>query len=130
MRLSELEPSLKKIVVKVEIWDIRNEDGSTGTKTGDRYYFHQVDKIEEADGIWFLCPKCFKENNGSIGTHSVACWRPRIPQNDHLTGPGRWELVGTSFDDLSLVANPTSVKIEGGCNAHFTVSKGEIIWNA
>ena len=130
MKLTDLEPSLKKIVVKEDTWTRRKEDGSDEQVTGPRYYFHEVETIAEADGIWFLCPKCFRDNgNSNVGTHCVSCWRPRVEQSEHLTGPGRWELVGNNFNDLSLVANPTSVQLEGGCNAHFTVSNGEIIWN-
>jgi len=129
MRLSELEPSLKKIERRPDTWTRRKEDGSDEQVSGLRTYFVEVQTISEADGIWFLCPKCFRDNGGNVGTHSVACWRPSIPLSDDLTGPGRWELVGTDFNNISLVANPTSVQINGGCNAHFTVSNGEIIWN-
>lgn len=87
---------------------------------------HYVDKIEEAQGIIFLCPKCFLENKGSKGTHSVICWNPTVPQ-DRNPKPGRWNLVGTGYDDLSLVNGSSSVALNGGCNAHFYVKNGEII---
>lgn len=109
MRLSELEPEFLKI-------------------TGSGFKRIGVNR-DEADGIYFLCPKCFTQNNGAAGTHSIICWRPGVPQTI-APYPGRWELVGTSFEDLSLVANPTSVQLMSGCNAHFTVSNGNIIRNS
>lgn len=89
-------------------------------------YFLRVDTIENADGILFLCPKCFVNNKGDIGTHSVICWRPRVP-GDVDPKPGRWEFTGTGLDDLSLVAGSSSVHLTGeGCGAHFHVVNGEI----
>jgi hypothetical protein len=79
-----------------------------------------------AEGILFLCPKCFIENKGVAGTHSVICWRPCVP--DHVEPkPGRWEFQGTGFSDLTLVAHQSSVHLTGeGCGAHFRMEKGEI----
>lgn len=74
----------------------------------------------------FLCPKCF-EGSGrtSRGVHSIVCWRPRVPAGVS-PAPGRWELEGTGFEDLSLVARMSSVHLQGGCNAHFHVERGAI----
>lgn len=60
-----------------------------------------VDTIDEADGVMFLCPGCFARNGGAEGTHVVICWEPSVPL-DVSPGPGRWPLVGTSLDDLTL----------------------------
>lgn len=129
MKISELEPSFLKLVVKVETWKTRSEDGVEGEATGDRHYYHKVETVEEADGVGFLCPLCFKNNGGNVGTHLVMCWRPKMPLDIGLTGPGRWELVGSNFDNLSLVAGSSSVQLQGGCNAHFTITNGEVIWH-
>ena len=40
--------------------------------------------------------------------------------------PGRWQLVGDTFETLSLIADSSSVLLLGGCNAHFFVSHGYI----
>lgn len=80
--------------------------------------------FEEADGIHFLCPRCFETNGGEVGTHSIICYRPRVSL-DRSPGPGRWEFRGTSLDDLWLVASSSSVSLQGGCNAHFMVENGE-----
>src|SRR5574342_554084 len=92
MRLTELEPSFLK----------RLDD-----KT-----FRRNTPFAEADGIIFLCPKCFVANKGPIGTHSVICWRPHVPQTTTPV-PGRWEFQGTGFDDLTLVAGSSSVLLHG-----------------
>lgn len=94
-------------------------------KVEDQTHFRHVIKIEEADGVWFLCPKCFRDNGGAEGTHGVVCWRPKVPQSISPVG-GRWEMRGTGLHDLSLVAGSSSVHVGGGCNAHFFVTDGEI----
>lgn len=80
-----------------------------------------------SDGVRFLCPKCFIENGGAVGTHCIVTWVPRIPVTPDLIGPGRWEMSGTGVDDVSFSAKPTSsIQLEGGCKAHFSITKGEI----
>ncbi len=82
--------------------------------------------FDEADGVWFLCPKCYAAHgNSAVGTHWVCCWRPRVPQT-WSPQPGRWEFQGTSLDDLTLVAGSSSVLITSGCMAHFFVRNGHI----
>jgi len=43
--------------------------------------------------------------------------------------PGRWEFIGTSFENLSLVAGSSSIQLTSGCMAHFTITNGDIIFN-
>lgn len=81
--------------------------------------------IQDADGIMFLCPVCYLKNGGPVGTHSIICWHPRVPQKISPTG-GRWEMLGTGIDDLTLKANSSSVLLTGGCNAHFFIQNGTI----
>lgn len=96
-------------------------------RVGPHTYLIPVESVAEADGVVFLCPKCFQENNGPVRTHSVVCWRPRVPQGENIEGPGRWEFEGTGLHDLTLVAGSSSVLLTGGCNAHFFVRGGEIV---
>ena len=89
-----------------------------------------VDTIEQAAGVRFLCPKCFLANGGSVGTHGVICWGPAVSQDFQPT-PGRWELNGTGFGDLTLTgagerSNSVQLTNEGGCKAHFHVTNGKI----
>lgn len=92
MKLTELEPTFLK-------WK-------------DDSHFELTDIINEADGVQFLCPKCFVANKGKIGTHSIVCWQPNVPQTT-TPRPGRWNLVGSSYDDLTLVNGSSSVLVRG-----------------
>ena len=97
---------------------VSDDDGHT--------YHQRCTDIADAEGVSFLCPTCFESNGGSVGTHGIICWSPNVPQTFAPT-PGRWELVGTSMDDLSLVAGSSSVALTGdGCKAHFFVTNGSI----
>lgn len=96
MRLTALEPTFLKVI--------------------DDSHFESDVSFADADGILFLCPKCFLANGGRVGTHSVICWRPpRVPQTIHPI-PGRWEFEGSGFDDLTLKAGSSSILLNGnGC---------------
>lgn len=87
-------------------------------------FLEKVDSIAEADGVIFLCPKCFVENKGPVGTHSVLCWSPKVPPTLNPK-PGRWNLVGTGLHDLSLVAGSSSVLLTAGCRWHGFVRNGD-----
>jgi hypothetical protein len=91
----------------------------------ERSWRHEGVSLEESDGVMFLCPKCFTANSGPIGTHSVICWRPHVPQTI-TPKPGRWSFHGSSLADLTLVAGSSSILLTGGCNAHFYVRNGQI----
>lgn len=106
MKLAELEPQFVR-------------------RTGHDEW-EDVDSVDDADGILFLCPKCFETNGGPRRTHMVLCWRPGVPQTQ-APRPGRWEMEGTGYDDLTLVAGSSSVFLKGpGCGAHFFVRDGQI----
>jgi hypothetical protein len=137
--LRDLEAKLVRLEVRVEkcrrvrpeVWAVRQEgpfaDEDFYDWEGPTDHIVEVDAIALADGVMFLCPKCFDDPPiGPIGTHSVICWSPTIGQ-DHGPKPGRWNLVGTSIDDLTLVAGSSSVLLQGGCDAHFFVRDGRIV---
>src|SRR5262245_20074311 len=98
----------------------------------DDRHFQYVDTLAEAHGILFLCPKCWVTNGGAVGTHAVICWNPSVPQTTQPT-PGRWNLVGTGFDDLSLVAGSSSILLPGdgkgknGCGWHGWIKEGNVL---
>lgn len=113
MKLTDLRPQF----VRFE----RNDEGTLWRPT---------DRIEDAHGILFLCPKCFAEKGGEVGCHSVICWsRSRGVPDDASPGPGRWALNGTGYADLTLDADPPntarSVQLNGGCDWHGHVTNGE-----
>lgn len=87
--------------------------------------------LDTADGIIFLCPKCYLENGKSkVGVHSVICWfEGRVP-DDATPGPGRWTPRGTGFADLTFVPGerhkPVSVRLLGGCQWHGHIANGNV----
>jgi hypothetical protein len=94
MKLSELEPTFLVIV--------------------DEKTMRHTDDIQGADGVMFLCPKCYGHNAGPVGTHQVLCWQPHVPQSRDPK-PGRWRLVGTGYADLTLVAGSSSILLMSWC---------------
>lgn len=95
-----------------------------------KVYLPGVETIELAHGVMFLCPKCFSDNRGPVGTHSVICWSSSAGAPDEATpGPGRWKMDGTGFDDLSLngeSGKSRSVALKGGCAWHGYVTNGMV----
>jgi hypothetical protein len=91
----------------------------------DAVYLTTVETLAEADGIRFLCPLCFKNNGGKVGTHSVICWfKGKVP-DDADPKPGRWNPQGTGLHDLTFVEpGAFSVQLLGGCNWHGFVKNG------
>lgn len=98
--------------------------------------YERTDKFTEADGIGFLCPKCYTDNpreDKTITTHSIICWKRHIPQTTPPT-LGRWNFSGTDYNDLTLTPSVNlDIRNEDGtrkypneCNAHFHISNGEI----
>ena len=102
MKLTDLEPEWTKWISDTES--------------------RRVPTMAEADGLWFLCPKCFQTNEGNVGTHMVLCWKPHVPQTTSPK-PGRWMMTGTGFHDLTL---SPSVHLSGeGCGWHGFIKNGE-----
>lgn len=97
----------------------------------DGVFLVPVPTLAEAQGVCFLCPKCFAEKGGPVGTHSIICWsRSRGTPDDADPKPGRWKMDGTGIDDLTLNADPPStarsVQLNGGCNWHGHITNGEV----
>jgi hypothetical protein len=88
-----------------------------------------VQTIAEADGLWFICPKCYESHGGFVGTHGIICWGPRVA-TDVMPGPGRWALQGDTLENISLgPAYPGanfSVQLNGACEWHGFVQNGEV----
>jgi hypothetical protein len=123
VRLRELEPQFARREIRP---CSPGPDCSVVSPHTEHEYWVPVDAIAEADGVQFLCPKCFIANGGDVGTHSIMCWRPRVPA-DVDPKPGRWELDGTGLDDLTLRAGSSSILLSGpGCGAHFFIRNGSI----
>lgn len=99
-----------------------------------RYEYHCVQTVAEADSLTFLCPACFEKNNGSVGTHSVHVTFANRNVPDEAgsrgsNGPTRWDVSGTTLDDLvlspSIQLNPTAKPEDDCCKWHgFVGSSG------
>lgn len=141
MKLAELDPRFVRREVRIEAYeragptcDYRNPahihtPACWEMFTGPRVYLPFVDRIEDAQGVDFLCPKCFVANVGPIGTHRVLCWsRSRGIPDDAEPGPGRWLLVGSGIADLTLNGDggSRSVALTSGCHWHGFVTAGEV----
>ena len=99
----------------------------------ERRGWEETGHIPEADGVIFKCPECLKGKGPSgVGVHSIICWRPRVPVDpERFTGPGRWEIQATCWEDFTLVAGSSSVFLsESACHAHFLVQSGEVTFTA
>lgn len=127
--LGDLNPKFLRYGTRREMGTFRQPDGSDVTRMHDQVYLTHVDRIEDAQGVQFLCPKCFVANGGAVGTHRVICWsRSRGVPDDANPAPGRWKLDGTGLHDLTLNGDPgsRSVKLTGdGCQWHGYITNGE-----
>jgi hypothetical protein len=93
----------------------------------DEHSYRVVGTLTEAQGVVFLCPKCFVANGGAVGTHSVLCWFAGRGVPDSMSPkPGRWNPSGTGLDDLTFVGpGAASVLLKGGCEWHGFVRDGD-----
>lgn len=100
------------------------EDNDFEEAVGPIEYWPPVEALIEADGVRFLCPKCFHANNGEVGTHSVVCWFVGKVSDDVDPKPGRWNPQG-DLDNLTFVGpGSVSVLLTGGCGWHGLVVDG------
>jgi len=87
---------------------------------------HMVSTLQEADGVKFLCPKCYAEIGSRPGVHSVICWFTGRVSDDVNPAPGRWNPQGTGLQDLTFVGpGACSVLLMGGCGWHGFVTNGD-----
>lgn len=130
MKLSDLEPEF--FDHKVELAD--QHHGRTLPDGSTQWGGFPVDTLQEqpillgADGISFLCPKCFGANGGAVGTHIIQVFFDSGNAPDHLGRDSsgnrvRWSVKGTDISDLTL---SPSVLVKTGCGWHGFVKHGEI----
>jgi hypothetical protein len=126
MNLADLEAFFIRREKRPCLPGAREPDCFTVSEHTEHEYHVPVEALAQADGVQFLCPVCFAANKGTIGTHSIICWRPRVPP-DVCPKPGRWEFVGTGLHDLTLVAGSSSIFLQTAkCGAHFFIRNGLI----
>lgn len=110
MRISQLKAEL--------IWKLDPIDLS---------FRSDCESIAEAQGVQFLCPKCYAENNGEVGTHAIMCWFNNRGVPDRVQpAPGRWNAAGTTIEDLTFVGpgNVSVLLLGPGCGYHGLIEKG------
>lgn len=85
-----------------------------------------VDDSKDADGVAFMCPRCWRENGGPCGTHSMLCWFVGRVPNELSPGPGRWVInPGATIDSLTFIG-PDSKSIACGKHWHGFIVDGRI----
>lgn len=142
MRLVELEPQFLRYEERLGSWREHKKDGYADdpdhkhidecweTVTGQRVFwpFVMANDMKQAQGLKFLCPKCFERNNGPVGTHSVIIWSRSRGVPDHATPTGRWTLDGVSCANLTVNGDPPgsarSIQLIGGCAWHGYITNG------
>lgn len=123
--LRELDGEFLKREPFIDTWQRQLPDGSLEEVTGMREAMRTGVPFTDADGVMFLCPKCFAANGGSVGTHRVICWFVGKVPDDVDPKPGRWVPEGTGLDDLTFVGPAAaSVLLTSGCGWHGFVSRG------
>lgn len=122
MKFTDLEPEFHRYVERMDS-DPRVNDGAQVV----RLFLQEVESLEEAQGVWFLCPGCFAKNGGKVGTHMVDVSFQNRGVPDHLGSqnregkPSRWQASGTGLADLTL-----SPSVDCGC-WHGHVINGEAV---
>lgn len=93
-----------------------------GTDPADSTSHDELDSVEGAQGVMFVCPEC--------GNHSVLCWfkNPRnapIVPDSAFPKPGRWTFTGETIETLTL-APSVDLSVGGvGCLWHGWVKNGD-----
>lgn len=92
------------------------------TVVGMRHVLERTSDLAVADGIRFLCPKCFKDNGGADGTHAIV-----VPFAGRALHERGWQVSGTKFSDLTLRPSISIYTEKGGCGFHGYITNGEVI---
>lgn len=82
----------------------------------------ETDTFEQAQGVLFLCPKCFVRSGAAA--HSVVCWFDgrAVPDGEIPEGK-RWNVDGSGYGDLTLVEH---IVLAGGCRWAGKIRRGVI----
>jgi len=98
-------------------------DGSYQYGGFETWVLIPTELLSEAQGIMFLCPLCFKNNNGPIGTHSICISFENRNVSDECVSrnsegqPAKWDIIGgTGLNDLQL--SPSILINAGHCQWH------------
>lgn len=130
MKLVELEPEFIRYELVVETWRRIIVDQETWRERGcpsedvtePREHLIIVPTLAEAQGIFFLCPKCFQGHNCHISFADRG-----VPDNlgthNNDGNSVRWTESGTGLADLTT---KPSIQLQGGCNWHGFITNGDV----
>lgn len=150
MKLSDLQPQFVLYETRIEDYQVivgdqqtwRERGCPTKTVNGPQEYMTHVDSLTEAQGLCFLCPKCYSENihkllpgetdieGAGIGIHQVeVAFEGRgVKDNQGSHGsngkPTRWNVSGNGFSDLTTTP---SILVGPTCKWHGHITNGEIV---
>ena len=116
----ESNETYNSIVGDEKTW--RERGCPTEPVTGPRIAFINVDSLSEADGVRFLCPKCFSVNKGEIGTHRIHIYFSGKNTPPSVNNGVRWDVTGTGLHDLTITP---SILLGTGCAWHGFITNGE-----
>lgn len=121
MKLRELEAQFTKYSEQA----VPSDEFVDGVKhvDGIQRTYAPVATLAEADGIWFICPKCAATDGHQV---RVGFYGKAVPGTYGYNKDGQpvlWTVAGGStLDDLQLTP---SILIQGGCDWHgFVGSSG------
>jgi hypothetical protein len=134
--LVDLEPEFIRYESRVETWNVVDGDPATWRErgcptkqvTGPREYKIYVGDISRAQGLMFLCPKCWAGSKaGGIHLCEVTFAGRGVPDElgtHNKNGQAvRWQVSGSTFADLTTTP---SILLESGCNWHGFITNGEV----
>jgi hypothetical protein len=130
MKLCDLEPAFLdyRLDIADEYHGRPQPDGTVQWRGFSTDTFHEQSGFTGADGVKFLCPKCFAANGGAINTHEVHVYfgNSDVPAHIGKDSNGqtvRWSASGTGLEDLTL---SPSIHVVTGCGWHGFVQNGEV----
>lgn len=132
MKLVELEPEFIRYEMVTETWQQIVGDQETWRErgcpctdvTGPREHRKIVSDLAQAQGIFFVCPKCFGTKDSHMCEVSFADRGVQDNMGTHNKDgkPVRWTVTGSGPSDLSTTP---SIQLQGGCNWHGYITNGE-----
>jgi hypothetical protein len=88
------------------------------------HHYHETDDFTQAQGIKFLCPLCYRRNNGPEGTHTIQVFfaERNVPAS-LVPRSGGWKATGSGYHDLTIT--PSIAVRCSDCEWHGFVTNGK-----
>lgn len=132
MKLRDLNAEFIRYESRIETYSVVDGDPNTWRErgcptkevTGPKEYRIPVPALEQAQGVFFQCPKC-RDSDGHGHYCEVTFAGRGVADNQGCRNsqgkPTRWEVSGTGLDDLTT---KPSILLGGGCNWHGYITNG------